>query len=231
MKYTIFIIIIVLSCALAKADTTNYNSVNDTAVSLVQKNTEEIHYCKNQNDVGSLTLAVNAINNIMTWSAVMIAALTLLVAVFGIIGYIRIKDILKDNIKKVSDKIIEINSKEQVFNTCIAKTEAITKELQAQEQYMCNSNVYIHKALETIANQISDDHRAISILKFILHNYQISSLYSSNASLKFAALAYLQDNGTFNDIEHLEYVSNFDLIEANKTWAREIIGIIKNKKR
>lgn len=226
MKHLIFIILFVVFNTLVSANII----ANDSIIQQVPQQQEIVNYEK-QEEIGSLTLAVNTINNIFTWSAVMIAVLTLIIGILGGIGYIMIKRSQDDNIKKVDKKIAEINSKKQELDNYIYQTKIIEKKLKAQEKYMINSNEYSYKALDTIANQISDSEKAIVILKFILHNYQIANLYSADNNLKFSSLAYFQENGALSDTEHLEYVANCDLVETNRKWAREIIGVIKHKYR
>jgi cell division protein FtsB len=222
MKKTICFILLAFSCFGTSANILQNNNVGDTVQieQKVEQNTEKIVNADNTDVVNGLTLAVNAINNIQTWSAVMIAILTLIVAIFGFIGYFRISHVLKSNVAQVQKKIEEINAKEQEFNNCISQTKA-------QEKYIYKTNECFLDALDKIANQITDTTNASFILRDMLHNYHITNLYS--AEDKFAALADLEVNGTREDIEHLEYVSNNDSDEYNKSWAREIIGIIRHR--
>jgi hypothetical protein len=254
MRKKIYLIVFVLSCFFASACTSNGKNVNDTL--------QQIQHSAGKSDiVDTLTLAGNTINNILTWSAVMLAVLTLIVALFEILGYLRnqneikrnekivdkkiieinetinhkvieINDALGNNIKSndkiITDKIQAINAKEQELNDCILQSKAISERLSGQEKYVNKTNQYLYEALDKIANQIPDANIAKVIMKEMLHNYQVTNLYSSTDS-KFATLAYLQQNGTMNDIEHLEYVSYYDSNELNKEWAREIIGIIKHR--
>ena len=46
---------------------------------------------------------------------------------------------------------------------------------------------------------------------------------------RFAVLAYLETNGTIEDIPHLEYVVQHDTNEDNRRRAIEVIGIIRNR--
>lgn len=233
MKRTICITVFALLCSFMISNALP-KKANDSTIQHVQQKNEKKIIIEEKDEVSSLTLAVNAINNIMAWSAGIVAILTLIVAVFGFIGYNRIKEVMNDSIKKnskiIDDKIKTINEKEEEFSNCISRTKIIDGRLKVQEKYMCNSNLYLYESLDKIANQISDTDKGRLILKEMLHNYQVTNLYSADNNTKFASLAYLQANGTFNDIEHLEYVSNYDQDENNKIWSREIIGAIKHKK-
>jgi uncharacterized protein YneF (UPF0154 family) len=233
MKKTICFILLVLSCFLANADTLQNNNVGDTIQQQVEQHVEKTVRADNTDVVSSLMFAVDAINTIQTWSAVIMAFLTLIVALFGILGYRHIRKDMKENIEKndkiISDKIQEINEKEQKFNDCITQVKVISEKLNGQEKYMSKTNQYLYEALDEVANQISDVKIANHILRKMLHNYQITNLYSTDSNKKYAALAYLQENGTLEDIEHLDYFSNCDLDEPNKIWAREIIGVLRHR--
>ncbi len=233
MKKMICFIALILSYFLLEANTLPSNNVNDTVPQQIQQNVERTVNSDTQDTVNSLTLAINAINNIQTWSAVIIAILTLIVALWGIFGYRRMKKNIKENIKK-NDKIIRnrieaINAKEQEFNDCITKITVVIEKLNSQEKYMCKANQYLYEALDKIANQIPNADTGKAILQNMLHNYQITNLYSTDNNTKFAALAYLYGNGTLEDIEHLEYFAKSNIDERNREWAREIVGIIKHK--
>lgn len=235
MKKIICFIILALSLILVNANTLQKNTVVDSGQQPVLHNNidevVQVDEIDKPDVVSSLTLAVNAINNIQTWSAVIIAILTLAVALFGFFGYRHIENSMKENIKKndkaVDDKIREIEQQQQAFNDCVIQTKAISEKLSGQEKYICKTNQYLYDALDKIANQISDVDTGKIILKEMLHNYQITNLYSTDNSKKFAALAYIQENGSTSDIEHLEFISNYDSNEDNKKWAREIVGIIR----
>lgn len=234
MKQMIFFIILALSYISANADTLPNNNVTTVQYhQQVQQNVEKTVSNEKQEDVSSLTLAVNAINNLLTWSEKAIAYLTLIVALFGFFGYYKINKSLKDNMKKndkiIEDKIEEINNRETEFNDYISRTKAIIEKLNGQEKYMYKTNQYLYEALDKIANQISDTKIGNSILKEMYHNYQVTNLYSVDDNTKFAAFAYIQENGNFNDIEHLEYISNYDSNERYMVWAKAIIVIIRHK--
>ncbi|MDR2815527.1 MAG: hypothetical protein LBB62_02330 [Proteiniphilum sp.] len=222
MKKTICFVLFSLSCFFVSANTLQNNNAIDTIQQQIEPDVEKTaSTTDNTGVVNSLTLAVNAINNIHAWSAAMIAVLTLIVAISGFIGYFRIRSVLKSNVAQVQKKINEINEKEQEFNNCIAQTKA-------QEIYIFKTNQCFYDALDKIANLISKKTEGKKILKEMLHNYQITSLYSSSVVHdKFAVLAYFQENGTLEDIEHLEHVAANDSKEEYKAWAREIIGIIR----
>lgn len=184
--------------------------------------------------VSDLTLVVNAVNNIITWTSIMIATLTLFIGLCGFFGYHQIKQNMEknaiENTKIVDNKIEELNKKKKEIDKYISLTQTILEKTNIQEKYMYKANQYLYEALDKIANQIEDTKTANAILNEILHNFQVTNLYSSKGKKVFAALAYLQANGTLEDIEHLEFYSSLNgNSDSNSAWAREIIGVIKHK--
>jgi hypothetical protein len=231
MKKIFWYILFALSCFCGRG----YAMPNDTVFvasqyQQIQQKTNEIIEEAEVDVVSSLTLAVNAINNIMTWSAIFIAFLTLIVAIIGFVGYNRMYEVVQDNIKKndekVDAKIRAIDAKQEMFNDCVSRTQVISEQLKGQEKYICKTSDYLFAALDKITNQIPDADTGKAIMKQMWHNYQITSLYSADEGKEFAALAFLQENGTIDDIEHLEFVSTYDRNDHNKTWAREILGLL-----
>ncbi|MDR1342588.1 MAG: hypothetical protein LBK18_04935 [Prevotellaceae bacterium] len=223
MKKTICFIALALSSFLVSAEVLPINNVTDSVTQEVQQNVKKtvlVDDVDKPDVVSSLTLAVNAINNIQTWSAVIIAILTLIVAVVGLFGYFKLNQVLKSNVAKIQAKIQEINEKEQEFDRCISQTKA-------QEKYMQRTNVCFFEAFDKVVNQITNSKTAKAISQQMLHNYQITNLYSADD--KFAAFAHLEEQGTMDDIQHLDFVSKYDSNKDNKKRAREIIGIIKHK--
>ncbi|MCL2682223.1 MAG: hypothetical protein FWE63_01900 [Bacteroidales bacterium] len=222
MKKTICIAILALFGILTTACLIVQHDSDSTSITQqVQQKNEEIM-------VNSLTFAVSAIEAILSWISIYFAIFALILAALTSIGYYIAKKYKKNIDKMIGDRIEQINKKEEKFNNYIVQTKAIKKKLSMQEKYIENTNQYLYEAIDEVANQINEE-KGKAILKKMHHNYQVTNLYSEDNNTKFAALAYLQENGTRSDIEHLEYVSNYDSEEANKRKAREIIGIIKHK--
>jgi len=165
------------------------------------------------------------------WTSVILA---IFLTVLGIIALFSFKTI-KENEKRINDRISKIDEKEQEFKDYISRTEAINKRLSLQIE---NANEYLYEAIKDITNQIRDGMKDKIISETLNkrfekteHSYQITNLYSEDNENKLTALTYLQQNGTPDDIEHLEYVSKYDLVEVHKEYAREIIGIIRYKEQ
>jgi len=197
------------------AEVTNLSSCYKSSTSNVDQN--------NIQPLDSLSFALSAICDVITWSSVLIATITLLVAAFGYFGYNRMEN-------RIKNRISELDKKQAEFNDYISQMKVIQDKLLTQGKYICNSNVYIYDTLDKIANQIVDAEKGKLILERMYHNYQIINLYATDNNLKFASLAYMENNGTQNDIKHLEHVATYDDDEKNRIRAREIIGIIKHKR-
>jgi len=237
MKKLICFIFLILTNLFINANTLPNKNVGDSTLQqqkhLQQK--QQITEIKTDNIdyVSSITLAVNSINNIISWTSATIAIYTLVIALFGFFGYRHIKERIDENLEKnrliIDDKINEINKKEQIYDDIISQTQVIINKIDVQDKYMCQTNENLYDALNKLANQIPDEKTGKHILKEMLHNYQITNLFSSYSTKHFAGLAYLQENGTIEDIVHLESYLKHCIDEKNKIWAREIIGVIKQK--
>ncbi len=182
----------------------------------------------------SLAIAVNSVSNVIGWTSVIIAILTLFVALAGFFGYryllSTIKSSTESSEKLINSHLEKLISKQKDFDNSVVLISSLADRLADYEKFMRNTNRYLYESLDKVANQIGDKDLGIKILEFMLHNYQITNLYSSDKNTIFASLAYLHENGTLDDIQHLEFlsVSNYVCVEY-QLWAREIVGIIKHK--
>ena len=85
---------------------------------------------------------------------------------------------------------------------------------------------------------MSDETHARKTLNILFHLLQIAKLYQTSFASqeeskpnknKFAAFAYLEENGTMADIQHLDYVAQHDPNKNIRTRAIEVRAIIRNR--
>lgn len=171
-------------------------------------------------EIGSLSLAINTVNNILTGAEVLIGVLTLLTVFFGFFGYYRFK-------KRIDEKSKGIDSKLKEFEEMKTQLAEAYHLLEMQNGYISFANGYLYQTTEQMVNQISDADLAMEIFKKMNHNYHVANLYSADENTRFAAIAYLRDNGWLEDINHLYSLSKTDKVERLRTFASETIGIIK----
>lgn len=109
-----------------------------------------------------------------------------------------------------------------------------------QNHYLDQIVSLFFQATYSITDQMNNESTAKNILYNLFHDYQITKLYRDSLDSKdsmavqqdkFAAFAYLTENGTMDDIPHLDFVAQNDCDEQNRKLAREIIGRIKERNR
>ena len=116
----------------------------------------------------------------------------------------------------------------------------IQKKNDFQNHYLDQIVSLFFQATYSITDQMNNESTAKNILYDLFHDYQITKLYRDSLDLKgsmevqqdkFAAFAYLTENGTMDDIPHLVFIAQNDCDEQNRKLAREIIGRIKERNR
>ena len=194
-----------------------YDVTRDTISSFL---TENGHRTDITDEISSLTLAINTVNNILTYASFIIALLTFATILAGFFGYKKLEKKVVFKTKEMDEKLKEIEEfKKQV-------TEA-HQLLENQNSYIQFANNYLYQTTEQIINQMNDSVLAMEIYKTLSHNYHVANLYSIDKDIRFAALAYLREKGELSDIEHLQKVSINDTEERFRNMAKEIIGTIK----
>lgn len=160
-----------------------------------------------------------------------VAVLTFLIGIIGIIEFSRIQKYIK-----IVDKFV--NKFEKKLNVHENEFEKIKYSLTQQEHYLNQTIYYLYQAADSITNQMNDQETALVILNQLYHNLQIAKLYRSSLDSnetskidndKFTAFAYLEENGTMEDIPHLLYVERNDSNEQNRKRATGVIAIIKRR--
>lgn len=174
------------------------------------------------NNVSALTLAVNAVNNIFTWSAIIVAILTFVTMIIGFIGYKSLKD-------KIDHKIEIIDQKLAVIDQCNNELQKLGHKFNIQENFTYKTSEYLYESVEQIVNQMQDERRAKDIYSKLLHSFHITHLYKNADESKLAALFYLHESGTIKDVSDLEYIEKMDENVEYRKRAREIIGVIKHR--
>lgn len=136
-----------------------------------------------------------------------------------------------DNLQRKIDRL-ESNFQQQINEILINKA--------FQDQYLNQLSCYLFQATYSLTGQMNNEVVAKDILYNLFHGYNIAKLYRTSLNSdgtsridkdKFAAFAYLMENGTLEDIPHLEYIAKNDPYESNRDQAKEIIGRIKERCR
>lgn len=213
-KVFLYSMFLLLSCTPAIADSVGVALTDSNTINTVTPKEEQ------SNEVSSLTLAVNTVNNILTYSSFVIALLTFATIFAGFFEYRRLKEIIERKVAEIDNKAAEIDDFKQ-------KLDHAQLLLKIQDKYINFANGYLYQTTEQIVNQMEDNDMAVEIFKKMNHNYHIANLYSGKKDDRFASLAYLRENGVVADVEHLLQICDSDPEERYRSLASEIIGIIK----
>lgn len=253
--------------------------------------------------ISELTLAVNSVNNVLTSGSILVAILTLFIALVGIFAYHDLKIDVRDelnktnnlfnkNIQEAKDSIItyknvinsrlkeaqdkqksDIENSNQIiedfknginnmvkeaqdkqtssfenFTTVlnnfkieiknrIEHIEIFNASMVAQFRFFNKSIDYLYDVLSTLTEKLDDP----LLRDMLFHDFYINTLYrydidpdskESKAILhhKKAAIEFLKDKGTIEDIKDLEIVAENEPNEEIKQKIYELIGIIKHNK-
>lgn len=151
---------------------------------------------------------------------------TVLDDVQAVVNRVKLWD--KNDLLVIQNDVLSLKDQLAEFSDCI----------NSQSRYFEQSINYLYQAAYSNIEQMSDQTQAREILKSIYHEMQIARLYRTSFNAenneaynrdRFAVLAYLEMNGTKEDIPHLEYVVQHDANEDNRRRAIEVIGIIRNR--
>lgn len=168
-----------------------------------------------EDEISEITIAVNAINNVLTWSAVVVAIITLFVAILGILGFREIKNDCEKAKKAVEEFDMEIRKIGD-------KTKALQKKQDLQYLYVSRINKYIYEFSIKIANANE------ALTAELLHDYHLINLLSVSSNY-VDDFNYLKANGTEDDVELIEFIARHDDNEEKKKMAREAIGYIRGR--
>lgn len=203
-----------------------------------------------QGNTSDLTLAVNAINNILTWGSFIVAVLTIAAAIFGILGVSAFREETKNSIKFNKNQLKSFSSKITSNTSIVKDTQKKQKDFisdindlkyqfSQQKRFLERASENLFQTTELIAFQLQDESEAIKLLDFNNYCKNIILLYRAIMDdddqetiidiqdQKINAIDFLKINGSLEDIKHLEYVANHDLNEIIKSQAKYAIGYIQ----
>ncbi len=206
--------------------------------------------CNKTDIANAMMIELNAINNILTWGSFIIATLTIIAAVFGIVGFVEFKKSVNKDVEKIgkitTDFTTKINSfikdsdqtiedyKNDIKNK-ILEIESFKSTIIAQVRYFNKSLEYLYTVSSILIDKDGND----ELGNFLYHDLNIISLYryepsdnndvsSAILQAKKEAIENLKDIGTLDDIVDLEIIVQNEPNEEIKRKIQELIGIIKH---
>ena len=204
--------------------------------------------CEDKDLVNAMMIELNAINNVLTWCSFIVATITIVAAIAGIAIFSEFRKRIDSDVnnaktriktfeKTVNERIDLIDKKiDDCCEEAKQKMQSLGNAQIRQERYFKKSIDYLY----TISANLSEREENSELLDILYHDLQVIRLYTyqidqDNNESKYvshqkkAALEYLKDNGTIDDISDLEYVSQNDSSDDIKRRAQEVIGIIKHR--
>ena len=176
----------------------------------------------------------NSVDTFVFILTLIVAVLTFLIAAIGIFEF--------DRIRKYTEKVDSFKEVLESFDNLLEEHEKefnlVKDSSTMQEQYLKKTIEYLYSASYSNINLMKEEKQAKKLLIKLFHDDQIAKLYraslDSNETTeidkdKFAAFVYLEQNGTLDDIKHLEYVVEHDTNKKNCARAHEIKGRIKER--
>lgn len=133
---------------------------------------------------------------------------------------------------EVFNKIEEINRLDKSVYEKTKEIENLAKIQESQNQYIQRINLYLFSITNTVVDNLSDnDEKAKGIRKILYQEYYIVKAFlpwsDSREDGTEAAFRYLQHNGTKEQIEDLQFISDNDTDERKRNIALETIGYIR----
>lgn len=186
-------------------------------------------------DVATLTLAVNTVNNalsdmntLFTVVTIIISIITVLVAVIGLFG-------IHDLRKEVNEHKKETNIKIGAWNT---ESERLKKQNEKIEKAQTLNNQYLQKvnqwmldnAYAIADSQGTNTNQSRNLMEKSMLNYYLMKLYLSNDIHEIdGCINYIKTKGGKEEIEHLRFVVDNDSDKYRCDKAGEAIGYIQGR--
>lgn len=208
--------------------------------------------------IGELTLAVNSVNNVLTSGSILVAILTLFIALVGIFAYHDLKTDVNGIIEKektenykfkasitkriegTESDINDFNNANEVFKdeikNKIIEIESFKSSMIAQARYFNKSIEYLYMVSSNLIEKDGNKelrnllYRGLNIIA--LYQNELNDYNGKPEDIileKIEAIENLKDIGTLDDIKDLEIIAQNEPNEEIKRKVQELIGIINHK--
>lgn len=188
----------------------------------------------NADDISTLTLAVNTVNNaltdmnnLFTVVTIIIGIVTLLVAVVGLLGFHDVRKDVNEHKKKVYEEIdiwkIEAENLKK-------KIKEIEKTQTLNNQYIQRINQWIYNNANAIAqaNGVSTT-QGRNLMKQSTLNYYFMKLFLSKDKHEIdSCINFIKTQGGKEAIEYLKFIVDNEPDEYKRIKSSEAIGYIKH---
>ena len=206
----------------------------------------------NKTDLANaLMIELNAINNILTWGSFIIASLTMVAAVFGIVGFVEYKKSVNNEVEKlqattqayttivdsfINDSNQTIEDYKNDINDQILAIESFKSSMIAQARYLNKSIEYLY----IVSSNLIEKDGNTELRDLLYRGLNIIALYQNELNdyndkpediilEKIEAIENLKEIGTSDDEKDLKIIAENESNEEIKQKIYELIGIIKQK--
>ena len=180
--------------------------------------------------INALNNAITIENNSLTKITIIIGILGLIIALSGILGYIGLKNDIKEYKGDIQKKVDELEGLNNAINQKLILINNIQSRQEYQNMYLERINQYLFLITNSVVDSNQGDGKAASSIRNLLYNkYQTINLFLNWSDTTVAAFMYLQARGTENDIEDLQIIADKDPDERKRKMASETIGCIKTR--
>lgn len=192
--------------------------------------------------VSTLTLIINAINNLYTRENLFVAMVALAIALIGFFGFRSFKSAREDldntanrQNEQIKDcKNIVDNTTKKINEETLKlkrKNEEIEKVQLLNNQYMKSINEWMFLTARSVAEAAGCDTDTGQNLLAQSHvNYYLMKLFLTNDQQEIdACINYIKTQADEEVIEHLQFIVDNDINEYKKQKAAEAIGYIHGR--
>lgn len=230
-------------------DVTNTDTLTPTIDSALV-DTSDIRIGQFSDVISLITFIVNDFNNILSeinnsfsLISIIVGVFGLLIGVLGILGFSNLKndyrelkkglaEQISDQNETVQEKIDEMNRLSDDIETRTNVISEIRNQQGFQNQYLMRINQYLFSITNSVVDNLGDDNeRARGIRESLYRQYYIVKAFlpwsDSREDGTVAVFSYLQNNGTIDQIDDLQFIADNDPDERKRKIALETIGYIR----
>ena len=178
-------------------------------------------------ETSALTALINTINNLYTRDNIIIASVSLVILMFGYMGYRSMNERI-EGFKNEIDAEKELRDEAEKMNK---KYEEIVKVQTLNSQYLQKINQWMLANTYAIADTpgINTNHSRNLMEKSML-NYYLMKLFLSNDIHEIdGSINYIKTKGGKEEIEHLRFIVDNDSDKYRCDKAGEAIGYIQGR--
>lgn len=193
----IILFLLFFSCVIAYAqDTVNSKNIDNTVIV-----SQSVHETKNKVDI-DFSHFLNHTNNMVTTLTIVIALLSLLVAIVSIISWRFIPK----------------------FNSRMKRMDESIKTTEKRNKYLNKAQDCLYQTFTVLITNPDDK------IRILMRIYE-SKLFSSDEQDRKSALLYFYENGTKDNVNNITFLAENDDCIDIRDYAKKVLAIIDYKEK